>query len=540
MKNNFDVFGIMLDCSRNAVMNIPSLERFIDILADLGYNTLMLYTEDTFEVDGQPYFGHLRGKYSKDEIRHIDAYAAKKGVTLMPAIQTLAHLGTIFRWDGYRAIRDRDDILLAGDERTYQLIDDIFSSLEQTYTSRVVNIGLDEAHMLGRGRYQDIHGFEDRFDILLNHLNRVCEIAKNHGFECLMWGDMFFRLVGDGYGADSNAVIPEGVREQIPDNVTLVYWDYYSTDKQNYVKRIKKHNALKDDCWFAGGYWSWAGFAPHNDYSIDATNAALSACIEEGTRNVLLTMWGDNGADCGAFSLLPSIYYGSELARGNSDMESIKKGFYDKYGIAFDDFMLCDLPNTPNDAKNTVLNPEKYMLYSDCLMGIFDSTVREGDAESYKACAERLRRIEDNADFGYIFKSYRTLCDVLALKFDIGTKTRAAYKAGDKKALSELLPVYDALAAAVKEFYEAYRARWMRESKPQGFEIQDARLGGLYFRIRNCRDRIADYTSGKVTVLEELEESALRSFAQGPTFYNSWAGSISAGQVEDFLYQWQY
>ncbi len=541
MKNNFKVFGIMLDCSRNAVMNIPSLERFIDIISDLGYNTLMLYTEDTQEIDNHPYFGHLRGRYSKDEIRHLDKYAASKGITLMPAIQVLAHLGTIFRWDQYRAIRDRDDILLAGDERTYELIDDIFSTLEQTYTTRVVNIGLDEAHMLGRGKYQDIHGFENRFDILLNHLNRVSEIAKKHGFECLMWGDMFFRLLGDDYGSDREVVIPDGVREQIPDNVTLVYWDYYSTVKQSYKNRIKRHNALKDGCWFAGGYWTWTGYAPHNDYSIDATKAALSACSEEGVENVLMTIWGDNGADCSAFNMLPSIYYGSEAAKGNFDMESIKKGFYEKFGIAFDDFMLSDLPGTPNEAKDRVLNPEKYMLFSDCFMGIFDSTVREGDAESYKECAEKLRKIEKNEDFGYLFKTLRTLCEVLGFKYDIGVKSRAAYLAEDKKALSHLIPVYDNLLEALKEFFTTYRTQWLRENKPQGFEIQTVRLGGLYFRIKDCRDRIAEYAAGKVDILPELEETALQSFPDGgPTFYNSWAGSISAGQVEDFLYQWQY
>ena len=59
--NSFNRLGVMLDCSRMAVMNLPTLKKWIDIMADLGYNTLMLYTEDTYEVDNQPYFGYLRG-----------------------------------------------------------------------------------------------------------------------------------------------------------------------------------------------------------------------------------------------------------------------------------------------------------------------------------------------------------------------------------------------------------------------------------------------------------------------------------------------
>ena len=40
-------FGTMLDCSRNAVMTVESVKHWIDLTADLGYNMLMLYTEDT-------------------------------------------------------------------------------------------------------------------------------------------------------------------------------------------------------------------------------------------------------------------------------------------------------------------------------------------------------------------------------------------------------------------------------------------------------------------------------------------------------------
>lgn len=164
INNSFNRLGVMLDCSRMAVMNLPTLKKWIDIMADLGYNTLMLYTEDTYEVANQPYFGYLRGRYSKEELREIDSYAFEKGIELIPAIQTLAHLNNIFRWRPYSQIKDCDDILLAGDEKTYALIEDMFATLEKTLRTRIVNIGMDEAHMLGRGKYQDIHGFENRFN----------------------------------------------------------------------------------------------------------------------------------------------------------------------------------------------------------------------------------------------------------------------------------------------------------------------------------------------------------------------------------------
>ena len=44
-KNFFEHFGVMIDNSRNAVMNPKAVKRFIDILEKMGYNFLMLYTE---------------------------------------------------------------------------------------------------------------------------------------------------------------------------------------------------------------------------------------------------------------------------------------------------------------------------------------------------------------------------------------------------------------------------------------------------------------------------------------------------------------
>ena len=68
----------MFDCSRNAVLNLKSVKKYIDLLAKMDYKGLMLYTEDTYEVNNEPYFGYLRGRYSKEELKEISSYGNKK------------------------------------------------------------------------------------------------------------------------------------------------------------------------------------------------------------------------------------------------------------------------------------------------------------------------------------------------------------------------------------------------------------------------------------------------------------------------------
>ena len=519
---NFKHFGVMLDCSRNAVLTVKSVKKYIDILERLGYNTLMLYTEDTFEVNNQPYFGYLRGRYSKDELKEIDKYAKEHNIELIPCIQTLAHLNAIVRWSAYRDYNDIHDILLAGDERTYKLIEDIFETLAECFTSRTVNIGMDEAHMVGLGKYLDLHGYHNRFEILINHLTRVSEIAKKYGFKPLMWSDMFFRLASGGYYGE-NIKIDKKITSLVPKEVSLIYWDYYSKEKSHYDNMFKAHKQFDNDTWFAGGLWCWNGFAPKNGFSIDIAKAAIPSLIENNIENAIFTLWGDDGKECSDFTVMPSLYYVASLAKGITDEEQIKEGFKKEFGIDFDEFMLLDLPDTTDDEPRTCNNPEKYMFYNDCFNGIFDCSVDIDFVPKYKECAEKLARNKDNTEYGYLFDFYAKLCSFLQIKYTIGKRTRNAYKKNDKKSLKIILNDYNELLRLLNEFYEAFKKVWFTENKPFGFDVQDIRIGGLKQRIEHCIERLSCYLDGKTEKIEELCEDILNEFPDKYFYFNNWS-----------------
>lgn len=501
----------MIDCSRNAVFNINGVKKWIDITSSLGYNCLMLYTEDTFTVENNPYFGYLRGKYSVEEIKEIDAYAAKKGIELMPCIQTLAHLNAIFRWPKYSQICDFNDILLSGDEKTYELIDDIFKSISAMFTSKTVNIGMDEAHMLGLGKFLDKNGYQNRSDILLVHLKKVSEIAEKYGLKLLMWGDMFAFLKNKGYSLDD-------VRSKIPHNVELIYWDYYSNSPKTYENNIANFNSIKENTWFAGGLITWMGFVPHNDFSIKTAKVALESCQKMGVQDVFLTIWGDDGAECSKFSVLPSLFYASEIAKGNSNLRNIKKKFKEWCGIPFDSFMLTDLPETPQDIKGRTANSSKHMFYNDCLLGIYDTTVKESGHDSFKKCARRLGRLKKNKQYGYIFETLQALCEVLAVKYDFGVRVRTAYQSNNLNELAAIEKECGVLIKKTERFYDAFERQWMIENKPHGFDIQDLRIGGVIMRIKHLRKKLKAYLKGELRHIAELEENLLDAFGNGEDY----------------------
>jgi len=520
----------MLDMSRNAVMNLDSLKRMIGYLEKMGYNTLMLYTEDTYEVNNQPYFGYLRGRYSKAELKELDAYATEHGIELIPCIQTLAHLNAIMRWPQYRAMADYGDALCAGDERVYQLLEDIFATLDECFTSRTVNIGMDEAFMVGLGRYLQKNGYQDRTQIFISHLNRVCEIGAKYHFTLCMWSDMFFRLV-NGQGYSDQVEIDDHVKSLLPDNVRLIYWDYDKHDRAYFDAVIKTHQRISKDIWFAGGTYTWLGFAPHNSHSIDASETAVEACTTAGVKHLFMTLWGDDGGECSRFAALPVLFTVSEFANGNHNRELISSRFEQLFGISFEQFMLLELPGTANEG---LCYPEKYMLYSDCFLGPWDCTVREGDAQSYAECAEKLAAVPNNTPFSLLFRTQQRLCEVLALKLELGLRTRKAYQSGDKNELRFLLASYDGVIDRMEVFYRAFEEQWMSENKPQGYDVQDIRIGGLIRRISHCKERLEAYLNGSLVQIAELEEALLEAYGRGaeympaPVISNSWANIVTA------------
>ena len=191
----FKTNGAMADMSRNAVMKVEMVKTMLRKMALMGMNMYMLYTEDTYEIEGHPYFGYMRGRYTKEEIRDIDAYARKLGIELIPCIQMLGHLATHLQWSAAAPYKDTENVLLVGAEETYKLIEDMLNTIKECFSTRRLHVGMDETNGLGLGAYLKKNGYRNQQDIYFEHLTKVIELVRAHGFEPMMWSDFFFRLV---------------------------------------------------------------------------------------------------------------------------------------------------------------------------------------------------------------------------------------------------------------------------------------------------------------------------------------------------------
>ncbi len=520
----FKNLGIMIDMSRNAVMSVAALKKFFIYLQKMGYKRVMLYTEDTYEVKEEPYFGYLRGRYTNEELKELDDYAYEMGIELIPCIQTLAHLNAFVRWG--KVPVDAGVTLLVDDPRVYEFIENCFRTCRECFRSHYIHIGMDEASGLGKGRHLKKYGYEPPIDMFRRHLKRVSEIAKKYEYTPLMFSDMLFSSVTEsGAYTQEKRTMPEELKTVIPDGVIPVYWEYYYRgDKQwVYEGMLDNHKQFTDDLWFAGGAWTWCGLLPNNDFSIEATTLALNACRLKKIENIYICLWGDNGGECSRYAVLPSLYKSAQMAKGNYDEEKIRRGFRRLFGAEFDAFLSLDKLNYLIKDWTFDDGVPKMALYNDYFCGIVDVRLLEGQREYIQSVADEWHGYAKKyRKFAPLFEASACLADVLAIKYDLGILTRAAYKAGDKEALRRLANEdYATVKKRIERYAAAFEKQWVNENKTFGFEVQHARLGGLILRTDACRRRLLDYVNGKTDRIEELEAELLPIGRGNPGFVYS-------------------
>ncbi|MEG2770554.1 MAG: hypothetical protein RR902_07015, partial [Oscillospiraceae bacterium] len=382
----------------------------------------------------------------------------------------------------------------------------------QCFTSRRINIGMDEAHMVGLGKYLDKNGYQPRMDVMLRHFTKVHDIATKYGFKPMLWSDMFFRLAsgGDYYAPDCE--IDPKIKQVIPEDTTLLYWDYYSEDIKTYNSMLESHAKMSENTIFAGGAWKWTGFNPNNQFSMKIADLAHESCKAHNVNEVLVTAWGDNGGECSLFAILPAIQYWAELCYGENAKADLDGHFNQCTNGNLKDFMLLDnsafTPHNPAPGRCGV-NPTKYIFYQDVIGGLFDAQI-ESDSYSkhFANCAKELHG--KGGQWELLFKVHEALCQVLELKCRAGLDIRAAYDNNDKDTLkqwqTELLPQ---LAQRVENFLKVYHKQWKFENKIAGLDIFDIRVGGLLQRIDSAIERLGEYLNGETEHLEELETPVL-------------------------------
>ena len=506
-KPSFRRVGLMLDCCRNAVMSVDTIKTWLLRASLMGYNELMIYTKDTYELPGEDIFGYLRGRYTADEFRAIDDYAARLGIEMVGCIQALGHLEPVLRWAHYGSVRDTSAELLTTEEKSYELVNKMLDFYSGVFRSRRIHLGMDETHGLGRGRYIDLNGYRRPFDIYIDHLNRVVGECGQRGLEPLIWSDMFFRMGSRTMNYyDPNAVTPPEIIASIPSAVKLTYWDYYHTDTAFYRDWIRRHRALGQIPVMASGIWTWPVFWYNHKRTVETVTPCVEACVAEGVSDIFFTMWGDDGGFCDTFSAQAGACYAAEKVF-NPGAEPDRALLSRKFAaICGGDFKAHLAASETTDFTSELPVSAAALLWDDPLLGIYrkDQTLRHGtdywqrQAERYGGIVEALagRPRGQAGDLRVI----RKLAVLLQRKIEASLAAEEAPRAPRTALLAR------GMARTVEAFERDFRALWYARNKPQGYEVMQIRLAGQAARWRELARRLGDLAAGRCESIPELDE----------------------------------
>ena len=536
--HTFDTLGAMLDVSRGRVLTVDYLKGRLDRMKKMGYNAVMLYTEDVFRLEGEPKWGYMRGGYTLEEMKDLKAHADKIGFKMIPCIETLGHLEQPFRWADFADVKNTGSTILVGEEKSYALIDKIVAFWAQAVGGTRIHLGMDEAWGFAGAKYEKRNGKRPGVDVFLDHLKRVNEICAKHGFtEPIIWSDMFYRLASarhDYY--DPEAKADPSLAARIPKNMRLCYWDYYHDRQDYYEGMIEGHRSLGSEPVLAGGIQIWSHFFHDREKTLATMSSFLAAAKAKGCKEFFFTLWGDDGGTAIQGVAEEGLFACAELAAGRTaeptadncarfreitglDYRSLAKlgevcrHYADEWpDMILEASMLYDDPLYCGNYRNyLVRKPSETTDRRFYCAHYKDAAWRDDGA---KVMADHRRVLAECAELTGLPAAASDLARVLSAKVAYEADLLAAWKAKDLPTLARLARTdLPALISKMKAFIESYRTDWYATSQPFGFERVQKRNAAALARLEEAKRRLDDWLAGKTKTIEELDET-LRPFGK--------------------------
>ena len=231
--------GLLLDCSRH-FFSIEEVRKVLDVMALHKLNVLHWHLTDDqgwrIEIDSWPRLtevgawrtGNRLGRggtdigpdnepyggfYTKEELRSIVGYASSLGIDIMPEIDLPGHMlsalasypelgctGGPYAVMAYGGISQ--DVLCAGNEKTYKFIEDVLTEVMDVFPYEYVHIGGDECP---KNRWEACHQCQKRIKALginsdADHTaeqllqgyvtKRIGKFLKEHGRRMVGWDEI--------------------------------------------------------------------------------------------------------------------------------------------------------------------------------------------------------------------------------------------------------------------------------------------------------------------------------------------------------------
>jgi hexosaminidase len=226
-KPRFEWRGLMMDCSRTfwskafikrkiRLMSLYKMNRLhLHLTDDQGWRLQIRKHPELTEVGSKfaPQYQEAperQGYYTQDDIREIVVYAARHHITIVPEIEMPGHStatltvhpelsctgGPFEIFPFFKGPGITKDILCAGNEKTFQLLEDVLGEVAELFPSEFIHVGGDEAPKdrwsqcpKCQARIQQ-EGLKNEQELQSYFFKRIEKILRAKGKRMIGWGEI--------------------------------------------------------------------------------------------------------------------------------------------------------------------------------------------------------------------------------------------------------------------------------------------------------------------------------------------------------------
>src|SRR5437867_11879460 len=475
--------GLHDDISRGPVPTVEFIKSQIRRAAEYKMNIWSLYIEHVFDYQNHPLIGPRGGSLTKEEILELVAYARKFYVDLIPEQQAFGHLHHVLKYEKYNELAEtpHGHVLTPTNEKSYDLVRQLYSELVPLFPSKFFHIGSDETVELGQGKTKKLADEIGIGKVYFNHIQKVAEIMKPYNRRLMFWGDIAMRY-------------PE-LLQTLPKDMIVMSWVY--DPLSDFVSYLKPFRDAGLDVMVCPGASNWSRTSPNLDVALCNIQGFVRDGQKYGALGMFNTTWDDDGEALFNMTWFPVVFGASAAWQpGESGIDEFKARF-DWAFYRNTDGALARAMESLSRA-HTLLSSKNVGDASDGLFWLDPFSergakltqqmspvlrdLRLAAEEALETFYTKARTVKKNGDTipYYVFAAKRT--DYLGMKFQFAEEMSKAYwdayqNLGDRRRVTRTLrnfitingPAYD-LRDHLGDLKTQYRHLWLAHKRPYWLE----------------------------------------------------------------------
>lgn len=489
---DFAVRGVLLDISRDKVPTMETLYAWVETLAEWKINQLQLYIEHTFAYRNHRVVWERASPMTAEQIASLDAFCRERFIELVPNQNSFGHME---RWLNHPRYDPLAEVPMTGepgasleapgyrslcpvDERSIDLLSELYAELLPCFTSWQFNVGCDETLDLGKGRSREASALRGVGRVYLDFLLRIDDLVRRHGRTMQFWGDIIL---------NHPELIPE-----LPRDVIALNWGYEADHP--FLEEGRRFAESGVPHYVCPGTSAWLSLAGRTENALGNLRSAVASGAVHGAIGCLITDWGDYGH----WQPLPASY--APLAFGAAVSWSAETNRELDLAPALDLHVFQDsageMGRIALDLGNAYREPGVLLKNASVLALLLLFPERAlGQGRWAALTAEGLERAEayvdgvlsrlggaamSRADAGQVSEEFAHAGDLLRHACRLGRERLAAE--GHAVALIPI-GVRRGLAEELERITGDFRRLWLQRNRPGGLEDSSGRLEqllGLY------------------------------------------------------------